>query len=62
MSQREKGSFRPIPEPEALRKLIGQTVSRPFDDQAALLHLREIDGELVKADAKLIDVLLRQVG
>jgi hypothetical protein len=33
-----------------------------FDDQAALLHLREVDGELVEADAKLIDVLLRQVG
>jgi hypothetical protein len=33
-----------------------------FDDQAALLHLREVDGELAEADAKLIDVLLRRVG
>lgn len=33
-----------------------------FDDHTALLHLREIDGELVEADAKLIDVLLRQGG
>jgi hypothetical protein len=62
MSQCEKGGFRPIPEPEALGKLTGNAASRPFDDQAALLHLREVDGELVEADAKLIDELFRQVG
>jgi hypothetical protein len=61
MTQREKDGFRPIPKPDALKNLVLKNTSRPFDDDAALLHLREIDGELVKADAKLVDTLLEQV-
>ena len=48
--------------PEALGKLAGGNGSRPFDDDAALVHLRDVDGELVEADATLIDMLLRQAG
>jgi hypothetical protein len=61
MTQRKRDGFRPIPGPEALERLVLKNTSRPFDDDAALLHLREIDDELVKADARLIDTLLEQV-
>jgi hypothetical protein len=61
MTQGEKDGFRPIPKPEALAKLVLKNTSLPFNDTGALLHLREIDDELVKADAKLIDALLKRI-
>jgi gentisate 1,2-dioxygenase len=50
--------YRPRPTREALQKLVLKNTSRPFDDDAALEHLRAIDSELVEADSRLIDTLL----
>ncbi len=57
MNQRNRDGFRPIPEPDALEKLTLKNTSRPFDDRSALEHLREVDDELAKADARLIDAM-----
>jgi hypothetical protein len=58
MTQRNEGDKQPRPTLEALQKLTLKNTSRPFDDAAALQHLKEVNPELVKADARLIDKML----
>ncbi len=56
-----KGRLPSDPKAGGASKLVLKNTSLPFNDTGALLHLREIDDELVKADAKLIDALLKRI-
>lgn len=61
MTQRNEGDKQPRPTLEALQKLTLENSSRPFDDDAALRRLNEVNAELVKADARLLDKILARM-
>jgi hypothetical protein len=58
MSMVRERAPKPLPDVSALKKLTLKNSSRPFDDEAAVRHLHDVEDELAKADSALIDKLL----